>query len=275
MEKHEKTVNVNSEEYRKVCQECLARIDKVFSNGFTIVTMITVILTFALSAFINLIISSVWNEIIKSNGLTVLLLGLLHMLLFALPIIIILPFSAKFEDNFKAILSTSAYIRVFYELPSIVSRAKDNNQNLLFAWETVHSDSKLSKVRIASLEYLVLSIASLLFSVAIGIYYSVVLFNSCRICFLFFVSIVVLIIALMIIVVSFIQRKTSTEKLINKHYDAYFNMYLKVAEMLQVMDGEDVDMALDYIFKIKELDDEITRISKNRSMKEIPHLGIN
>ncbi len=264
MHENKRAYEANAEEYRKVYQECLARIDKVFSNGFTIVTMITVILTFTLSSFLGLITSDAWCNTVASNTLVMLLFAFLHLFLFALPVVIIFPFSAKFEDNLKAVLSTSAYLRAFYELPSIVARAKNGQECRLYAWETVHFDPKLSKARITSSEYLVLSIASLVFAVAISLYYSLALFNNSNICGAVFSLLAILIVTAMIVAICCIRHKTSARIIVNKYYDIYFSTYLDEALMLHVINEEEKVWILDYISRINKRDEKHSGTSSDR-----------
>ena len=72
-----------SDEYKRVIDEELARIDKIFSNGYTFVTMVTLIWTLAISSFVGLLSSDKWIDVAKNHEGLVFLVGFMQF--FCLP----------------------------------------------------------------------------------------------------------------------------------------------------------------------------------------------
>lgn len=162
-------------EYVRLNNELTSRMDKFFSQGYTLVSIIAVIWSLTLGGAVAWV--SGLNNIKDFGGCyavfaSTVILGIVFTLLFGIPIFLVSPFAVKNHDHFRAVSSLSAYIKVFFEYPSIALDLKSekhdshtDGRGQKIAWELNHREAKVAKFADHfNSEYLYVSSFSLLLS---------------------------------------------------------------------------------------------------------------
>lgn len=75
---------------------------------------------------------------------------MIFILVLPIPLFIVIPSAVKYHDGIRQIASLCAYIKVFYELPSIIKRKEGGR----FFWETTHCNQTLKGEKLIGAEYL-------------------------------------------------------------------------------------------------------------------------
>ena len=109
-------------EYNNLRNEQNKRIDMAFNHGLTVASIMLVYLAALLVAiyyFCQIAMND--SSIIGKDAFADCLIAAVIIMLCGLPTFIIEPFSVKFHDNIRQIVSIANYVRVFYEFPSLIS----------------------------------------------------------------------------------------------------------------------------------------------------------
>ena len=225
-------IGVNEEEYKRIYAENLQRIKSLFSQGYSLLTVICAIWTLTVSVCLSLAEKQVID---LGNGSTSFYIIAL-MFLLGLPIFISFPLSVRQHDNLRAICSLSAYTKVFFEMPSIVRKEK-----CLFAWETAHCDSKLSKTTFFNFEYILIVIVSNLFTLICGFLSIVNSIFSKNITLMIVTFVAVTLFQFLLIFLSVsICKNAKTKHHIDDYSKKYLNIYLELASELGFATEEEI-----------------------------------
>lgn len=148
---------VSNEEYRRIYTELLQRIKSLFTQGYALLTVTGVVWTLA-ATILGVLFENKILDVSTENTVFSLGLNFVVIILFGLPTLLAFPFSVKHHDNLRAVASLSAYTKVFYELPLIVT-ASDEEKDFCY-WETLHCESGLSRARCFNFEYIIATLLS-------------------------------------------------------------------------------------------------------------------
>ena len=135
-------------EYIRLHDELFKRMEWLFSQGYTLVSMVAVFWSITLS-----VLGTFLTNRLPSSSPFVFFIPLLVVFLVGLPAILVFPFSVKYQDSLRTVVSLAAYLRVFYELPSMLKKKtyeKNRNgekQHAIYAWETLHCDTHFERTR--------------------------------------------------------------------------------------------------------------------------------
>ncbi len=153
------------EELKRVNQELLERMERLFSNSLLLLSIVI-----ALWALTATLLAGYFENYNASKAAT-LIVGMLAVVLFGLPTLLLFPFSVKLHDNIRSVASLSAYIKVFFELPSLLDKEKKQDGNL-YLWETLHCDATIPQAKFFSVEYVIIALLSpFLASICAGLFF--------------------------------------------------------------------------------------------------------
>ncbi|MBE6702002.1 MAG: hypothetical protein E7585_01125 [Ruminococcaceae bacterium] len=238
-----KEYTYNADEYERLYEELLKRMEWLFSHGYTLVSMVAVFWSITLS-----VLGAFLSSELASNSPFTFLIPFLTVLLVGAPAIFVYPFSVKYQDNVRTVASLGAYFRVFYELPSILKKtgyAKNKNGDMehkVFAWETLHCDTHYERTGGFGAEYIIISSAALVLSLTTGIV-SIIAYSQCRIwfmlLFLFFWG--------GLGVVSYkVWKNSCTRTTIDYYFVRYLHTYLAKAVNLELLTSQECKIYLKY-----------------------------
>ena len=254
-------------DYDRVCKELLDRIDKAFSQGHQLVSMIlaywAAIVVFIISAFAN----DKWLEISGSAWIFpfIVILSFLPLI----PTLLILPYTFKFYDHMRCLTSCVAYIRVFYELPNILHKP---NTAICASWETVHVNFKIPFAKKIASEYRTISALSLLLSIVTLVIGNVLALqngnNSIIISLLWVAAMLVFYALFSIKYIRPIYRYTDTTTFFGTYAETFLDEYLQRAKYLGLLTDDDIENYNQYCKYFKEsdkrLDEKIKRQEKSK-----------
>ncbi len=251
-------------EFHSLRSEMDMRVGMAFTHGFSVVSISLVFF-----AAIFVFISGFIDFTLKENAVTgqaafidcFITLGIEFLCL--IPALIMIPYGYKYRDNIRVITNIGAYIKVFYDFPTLKDNSgKENllNYSEVYGWELLHCDSKIPDGKKFSTEYNLVSIISL----AMASVFAIVLF-FCTIYFHNYfekaldgaiVIIAIIISVIMIVglaVIAFLKRKnTDTSKLFECFAADYFEYYIELAENLGVLTNEEVNELCAYNSEINK-----------------------
>ena len=156
--------NIDNTEYKTLREELIARVQLMYSHNIGLITAIFA--AFAVAAgvcywFYGQAIAAIQAE--SSEGYRAVLTfgAILIAVLLLSPIGILLPFSVRNRDNIGQIESLSAYILVFAEIPSLLSKNKNAKKGFL-GWENLHVKAVYEKgvLKMFNCEYPIFAIIS-------------------------------------------------------------------------------------------------------------------
>ena len=148
----------NIEEYQVLKSELNMRIDKMYTNNYAIITLMFAAWTIITSVYIN-----------SESKLLSIIVALLPIL-FAIITAVLL---SQWNENLAGIAALAAYVRIFYEMPSIFS---DEDT---FCWETCVASTRFldpKKTASSNKTYVIVLIISVLLSTALCLDFSI---NTC------------------------------------------------------------------------------------------------
>ncbi|MCM1438851.1 MAG: hypothetical protein NC131_06530 [Roseburia sp.] len=148
----------NMEEYRALREEIQMRINNLYGQNFTIVTLIVAVWAFVVSGYSDLIDAA--PNIVLIFPVLLIVGGIIVNFLFG-----------QWKENFQGIASLAGYIIVFFEMPSIMS---DGNGEDKMQWETFTACSLFADKRntgFANKTFIVVSIGSVLLAIGLAIHY--------------------------------------------------------------------------------------------------------
>lgn len=143
------------EEYQVLKSELNMRIDKMYTNNYTIITLMFAAWTIITSVYIN-------SES-KLLGIIVALLPILFAIITAVLL-------SQWNENLAGIAALAAYVRIFYEMPSIFF---DEDT---FCWETCVASTRFlntKKTASSNKTYVIALIISVLLSTALCLDFSI------------------------------------------------------------------------------------------------------
>lgn len=254
----------SSEEYRRIYTEMMQRMKNLFSQGYTLLTIVGVVWSLAattLGMFLE-------NGMITFSGESALLslgLSLVIVILFGLPAIIAFPFAVKHHDNLRAVASLSAYAKAFYEVPAISGESIEED---FCSWETLHCDAGLSRTRFFSSEYIIATLLSIFLSL---FFFGVAIFNiidtkllqSNPLAIIGFFILAVIYEAVVIFLTVHIFRYSRIIIYIRLYSEQYLDVYLKEAVEIKRATQKQVDDYLEYYDKVSKRDSELSRNLKH------------
>ena len=120
--------NIDNTEYKTLREELIARVQLMYSHNIGLITAIFA--AFAVAAgvcywFYGQAIAAIQAESPEGYRAVLTFGAILIAVLLLSPIGILLPFSVRNRDNIGQIESLSAYILVFAEIPSLLSKNKN------------------------------------------------------------------------------------------------------------------------------------------------------
>lgn len=255
-------------EYERVNQENQKRIEMVFSQGYTLVSMVAVFWSFTVTA-LGFTFEKTYVYTVSENMWQLFLIGSFMTTLFAVPAFLIVPFSVKYHDNLRGICSLCTYIRVFYDLPSLLGKRekiiKDKNDltstkyHVVTAWETIHCEVSIPNKKLFSIEYKIIAILALCLSLAMGI--AVIILLSKAICYQ--INIIWLIIFLILFITLFgfetnslknVLKYSESDNSLAAYTQVYLQKYLQDAVDLGIITEDDYNNYCQWVREMAERD---------------------
>ena len=233
---------ISKEEYKALRDEMNMRIQLMNTHNLGMITAV-----FAVWAIVGVLIkdyAQIFSQNATSNSqISIILYTLLIPFLIIAPIAIIMPLAVKSGDNIGQIISLSAYIKLYAELPSYLA-----NTDEFIGWESLQKkeiEHKLSGKFLNS-EYLILSIISVCMFVAVSaIICGYGIAAGLKVLF-YIIPVLTALAVLGIITVKFIASKSST-KLFIKRRDEYYKDYCEFAVQSGTITQKEIDDYNNYI----------------------------
>lgn len=220
----DKMKRISIDEYKALRDELNMRIQLMNTHNLGMITAVFAVWAIAGVLFKDYI--EILDDVTSYIRIAVTLYTFFIPLFIIIPIAIIMPLSVKSGDNLGQIMSLSAYIKLYAEMPSYM----DDDGNKFFGWESLQKkemERKLSD-KFFNSEYLILSIIS----VCMFIFVSAIMFGYGIVAGfkdLYYILPILIVIALLgVIAIVFIARKSSTS-LFLKHRDDYYKRYCDFA----------------------------------------------
>ena len=148
----------SKKEYDRLCTEMYQCRDMAFSHGTLLVTLFFGYIG-AILAITGEKLETIFSKQ-ESSGILMMLVG---VILFSVPLFIIYPAVLKFHDNVRTMACVGAYIKVFYELPSMFhaekeKKTKADSDDGIIAWESWRIQSVIPNAKWIVREYFILAI---------------------------------------------------------------------------------------------------------------------
>lgn len=242
-------------DYDRVCKELLDRIDKAFSQGHQLVSMILVYWAAIFAGLMGAFGKDIWLKLyyMPVFPLVVAALSLLPLV----PILLILPYTVKFYDHMRCLTSCVAYIRVFYELPHMLHK---KDAAIAASWETVHVNFKFPFVKKIASEYRTISGFSLILSIVTFSASNVVVFKSSN---NYIIPCICLVLMLAFYIWFYFQYMrpiyiyTDTAIFFGTYAEMFLNEYLQRAKYLNLLVDEDIKAYKKYCEDFKRFDQKL------------------
>lgn len=233
-------------EFQSLRSEMDMRVNMAFTHGFSVVSISLVFF-----AAIFVFMSGFMDFVLKENAITgkdacidcFITLGIEFLCL--IPAMVMIPYGYKYRDNIRVITNLGAYIKVFYDFPTL----KENSENVngVFGWELLHRDGKIPDGKKFSTEYNLISIISIAMASVFGIvlFFCIIKFHNYwdnlgdrAIIVISMILSAGMIIGLAVMV--FLKRgNTDTGKLFQEFCPDYFEQYLVLAQNLGLFTEEE------------------------------------
>lgn len=268
------------DEYAALRHEQCLRLEMAYNHGFTLTSIILVFFS-AIFVFVGVIFKlALKNESIIGKEISVDSLIVLAIVIFCLfPIFLIYYFSAKYEDNLRQVVSVGAYLRVFYEYPSILNRGKtDKSDTEILGWELFHCNSSVPKAKLISAEYIIISIASFVLGLSIGValfgcayltnehyYYAENLAASIAVICVFLILFMICL-GVSVFTIMKIRKNTKTDTIMRNYSECYFDAYVNLAQEIGFLTEQQakdlVQLVNNMRVRDKKLQDEFNKKRK-------------
>lgn len=165
----------SDKEYEALRNEAKMRTELPQTHGYTLAS-ITLVFFAAIFAFCEDLYSIVSSEgSIVGRYIVIDCLFAFAIIIFCgLPTLLIHPFSVKFHDNIRQIVSIAAYCRVFYEYPTMIKNSDPNTEKPqnrdtgVKSWELLHCNSVIPHGNWFAFEFYIISWASIFLSFIFG-----------------------------------------------------------------------------------------------------------
>lgn len=262
MKEYLKGRKFSEKDYENIKVEERQRIEWAFTHGNILTAFIlsyfVAILGFTISTIMNIDFQEVFTSSI--NIWKACLLALLVLLLIGFPVFLIHPSAEKYHDNIRSTANAASYIKVFYELPSILLNKSNQEDCGLKGWETLHLNLVIPHAKVIGREYFFLSLLTVVLYTLIGIAYTV----WCIICFNISIINIIPLSVFFIIYVFYgvwvylfmimISKDTRTDKFFSVYPSMYTQYYL--------------DMAIDFGFISKKDKLEYLQLLREMNMRD-------
>lgn len=279
-----KDKSFNDIEYQALRNEQNKRVDMAYNHGYLLAGIILVFFA-AIFAFCKDLfdIASNADSIIGKSAIIDSLITCVVIFFCGIPSLIVYPYSVKYHDNIRQIVSIATYLRVFYEYPSIIKNIEKEEEKDKFkvnGWELIHCSHNIPRGNFLAIELYVITIASIILATLFGI----ALF-SCMIGSKFFfdnapyiensfsIPIIIFFIVLafaylifLIITANRCHKNVKIETLFETYGEIYFNEYLKEAQELNLYDEHEAKELKDYMQKMNVRDILILQELKKRKI---------
>lgn len=117
------------EQYEQLRAEMNSRIELTFSFSHSTISVVLALWTISIGLYTHL----------SENDTRAWLFALIQSFVFIITLLLLVSLSAKYSDNLRQISSLGSYLKVFYELPSLL-----NDDENVFSWEI--ENGKMSSI---------------------------------------------------------------------------------------------------------------------------------
>lgn len=262
---------MSDQEYNRVNTEIQKRINMIFSHGFTLISTIAIFLTLTMT-LLGISIGEAKIFMLNDryqNMWKLLFLGGFMTMLFAVPSFLVLPFAVKNHDNLREISNLSAYVKVFYDLPSLLGKrmiAKNEKAIVCSAWETIHCEVDIPNVKLFNIEYKIITILSILFSITLGIaiisWFGIAIYQygKWNILWMIIYSVIFgITISMAIFFAIFTFKYSSTTTSMAVYLKIYQQKYLRDAVDFGIITKEDYDYYMEWEKTMKKRDENLRK----------------
>ncbi len=267
----------DTDEYNGLKREMELRINMGYSHGYTIAAIVLVYWA-AIFAFCKDLydLATAENSIIGTNGIIDGILIAVIAFFCGIPCCIVYPATCKLADNIRQMASISAYFRVFYEFPTLCSKAGEENG--VRAWEVLHCDRNFKHQRHLALEYFIIALGAIVLTFAMSFILFACIISASKGDPAHYlhsqptqnwagigIGIALCLVQLGFLISCLYQcyRNVSVRKITEKYSKEYSAIYLQQAKELQFYTSEEIDAFMQYEKKIEERD----KISQKKKKK--------
>ena len=227
---------IKDEEYKTLRDEMNMRIQLMNTHNLGMITAVFAVWAIAgvmFKEYVEIILDYTCSDI----KIAVILFTVLIPLFILLPIAVILPLSVKSGDNLGQIMSISAYIKLYMEMPSYY---KDKTE--FIGWESLQKkemERKLSD-KFFNSEYIILSALSVGMFIIVSAIMCVYGIDAGYNDIYYILPILVLFAVLGIVATVFILRKSSTSLFLS-HRNDYYKRYCDFAVQTGAFTQKEID----------------------------------
>lgn len=158
-------------EYESLRSEMNMRVSMGYSHGFTLATIMLVFWA-AIFAFCKDLfdLATASDSIIGKSAIIDIPILLVIVFFCSIPCLLVYPFSVKYNDNIRQIVNIACFLRVFYEYPSLIRNEKKTEEGKaqVIGWEMLHCNHNIPQGNMLALEYVIISIGSIILSFVLG-----------------------------------------------------------------------------------------------------------
>lgn len=270
----------NEMEFQALRNEQNMRLDMAYNHGYVMAAMILVFWA-AIFAFCKDFyeIASAEDSIIGKSAFIDSIIACTIAVFCGIPALIIYPYSVKYHDNIRQIVSIATYIRVFYEYPSLIAgieKAKNNNDKpKVNGWELVHCSHNIPRGNYLTIEYFIISIASILislifggalFACIIGVDHNFIEGVYSDPIIITFIGIFFAYLIFLGIVAHRCLKNIKIKNLFAVYGEIYFREYLKQAQEFEMFNEDEARELKEYMEKLNTRDLLVTQELRNRKI---------
>lgn len=254
----------NEIEFKALRNEQQMRVEMAYNHGHILAGIILVFWA-AIFAFCKDLydIASAADSVIGKSALIDSLIACGITVFCGIPTLIIYPFSVKYHDNIRQIVSIATYIRVFYEYPSFIKEKNEAEENKdkpkVNGWELIHCSHNIPRGNFLAIEFYVISIASIILSTLLWAALFACIFginhNYIEGCFSntinsFFLLISFIYLIFLCIIAKYCYKNVKIEKLFETYGEIYFDKYLQEAQDLKFLNEQEIEGLKEYMKKM-------------------------
>lgn len=222
---------IKTAEYSELRNELNIRIQLMNTHNIGMITAV-----FAAWAIVGVLVRECF-AIDNVSDFALSLYAVLMPFLLIVPLGIIVPLAVKSGDNFGQIMSISAYLMLYAEMPSLL-----NDKESFFGWESLQKkeiERKLSD-RFFNSEYIILSAISLCFFVAVVIIILRFGFPLNATVMWIMLPVYLILFAIGVIGFVFIYRKSSIAMFLKRRHE-YYTRYCESAKLIGLVSSEEIE----------------------------------
>lgn len=245
----------SEKEYEALRKEINFRLDVIYGHGFTLASVILIFFSLILVFVVEVLKMSMLDNSILGQYIWIDMMVILSIACFsAFPMLLVFAFSVKYKDNLRQICNISAYQTVFFEIPSLLSKASSEDiKGTIIGWESFQRGQDKPSTTLIASEYVACAIMSFVLSILLWISLTLCscLMNSNRyfdaehligsiislsIFFLVYMAIVVFLIILIIK----IKNNTFGDQIMSQFSSQYKEEYLDLAVKYNLFDSPQI-----------------------------------